>query len=51
MGKRSLKLKSKNLLKEIVLTITQGTKGKASEDLYKSRYGKDWKRYYPATSR
>lgn len=50
MGKKKLKLNSKNLLKEILLTVNQGTKGKASEDLYKSRYGKDWKKYYPAVS-
>ncbi len=41
------KKKIEAIIKEIVITKTQGADGKASRQLYKARYGKNWKKYYP----
>ena len=40
----------KNLIKKLIITKKQGANGKASEELYKSRYGANWKKYYPSVA-
>lgn len=36
------------ILKKILITKNSSGQGNASKELYKMRYGGDWKKFYPA---
>lgn len=38
-----------SLLKRILISKSSTGQGNASKELYKMRYGSDWKKFYPAT--